>query len=375
MKAPRRPLVLIVDDMADNIDVLADCLESEYDIRSALGGPQALLQAAKEPRPDLILLDILMPGMDGYEVLRRLKADTETASIPVVFVTAMTASRDEVQGLALGAVDFIGRPVTPSIVRARVRSHVALAVARRQLAEQNQLLMQERSLTEGILTRLRETESFNADKLRYVLSSVDSCDGDILLSAFTPDGRQWVLVGDIAGHGPSAAVVAPLLGHMFYTRAATGGDAQSLLRDLNRVMYERLPLQMFMAFALVQVDPQRRQLQLWNGGLPGCLLRSGRGRLSPVESRFYPLGLQPELGDPEWMQRLEFRPRDRLYLFTDGFCECEDESGQSFGEEGVLQQLAELGPRLSLDEVWQAAVRFHGSESFGDDLTLVEVRP
>ena len=374
-RTPRRPIVLIVDDARENVEVLADCLQFEYDLRFAYNGPEALACAVDEPPPDLILLDVMMPGMDGYEVLDRLKSDPATAAIPVVFVTAMTAIRDEVRGLALGAVDFIGRPVSPSIVRARVRSHVALAEARRQLAEQNQWLMHERCLAEDILTRLRETETFDCHKLRYVLSSVDRSNGDMLLSAMTPDRRQWVLVGDISGHGPASAVVAPLLGHVFYSQAAENGDAEALLIELNRVMFQRLPLQMFMAFALVEVNAARDRLRVWNGGMPGCFNRSGRGKLTLVGSAYYPLGLQPNLGETEAPTELVFHPRDRFYLFTDGFCECEDENGKAFGEEAIFALLAEPGPRRSVQGIWLAAARYHGSDQFRDDLTLVELRP
>jgi len=120
------PSILIVDDMPANIRVLADTLKSDYRVRVATSGTKALEIAASEPPPDLILLDVMMPEMDGYEVCRRLKGDPRTSHIPVIFVTAKDEAEEEALGLGLGAVDYITKPFHLPIVRARVRTHVNL---------------------------------------------------------------------------------------------------------------------------------------------------------------------------------------------------------------------------------------------------------
>ena len=123
-----KPSILIVDDVPGNLDVLKDALEDEYIVRAAMNGPLALRLAAMEPRPDLILLDIVMPGMDGYEVCRQLKEDNRTQGIPVIFVTAKSDGKDELEGLQVGAVDYLTKPISPLIVKARVRLHLAWGV-------------------------------------------------------------------------------------------------------------------------------------------------------------------------------------------------------------------------------------------------------
>ncbi|HQN19877.1 MAG TPA: PleD family two-component system response regulator [Syntrophobacteraceae bacterium] len=120
-----RQTVLIVDDAPANIELLSEVLESEYEVLFALSGEDGL-NIAFEEAPDLILLDIVMPQMDGYEVCARLKADPRTQTIPVIFVTAMDLEEDETKGLALGAIDYITKPIRPPIVRARVRNHLEL---------------------------------------------------------------------------------------------------------------------------------------------------------------------------------------------------------------------------------------------------------
>jgi diguanylate cyclase (GGDEF)-like protein len=118
--------ILIVDDEPRNIAVLAEILKSEYKTVAAKSGPQALSRAQSDMPPDLILLDIMMPEMDGYEVCKRLKADDRTKNIPVIFVTAMSEIDDEMKGFELGAVDYITKPVQPALVRARAKTHLGL---------------------------------------------------------------------------------------------------------------------------------------------------------------------------------------------------------------------------------------------------------
>lgn len=126
--------VLVVDDNETNVDILVDTLGEIYDVAVAMDGPSAL-EAVEENPPDLILLDIMMPGMDGYEVCQRLKANQKTRKIPVIFVTAKVQVTDEIKGFAAGAVDYITKPISPPVVKARVETHLKLRNSERHLKE------------------------------------------------------------------------------------------------------------------------------------------------------------------------------------------------------------------------------------------------
>jgi putative two-component system response regulator len=134
------PSVLIVDDERVNIDLLVDLLKPRYRTLVATNGEQALRRAGGQPAPDILLLDVMMPGMDGYEVCRRLKADPATRDIPVIFVTAMSEMGDEMRGFALGAVDYITKPISPPIVEARVKAHLENKHARDFIEDRNRVL-------------------------------------------------------------------------------------------------------------------------------------------------------------------------------------------------------------------------------------------
>ncbi|MGE5271235.1 MAG: two-component system response regulator [Thiohalocapsa sp.] len=137
------PTILIVDDAPENLAVLAQALADTYRVKAARDGQGALQIAAGDPPPDLILLDIVMPGLDGFEVCRRLKGEAATAGIPVIFLTARTQIEDEERGFALGAVDYISKPVSPPVVRARVKTHLQLKASNDLLKNQNQFLESE----------------------------------------------------------------------------------------------------------------------------------------------------------------------------------------------------------------------------------------
>ena len=147
MNAERRSQVLIVDDSLGNIELLGHILGADYGISFASNGIEGLDLATRYPT-DLILLDVMMPGLDGYEVCRRLKANPDTRDIPVVFLTSLESAVDEEYGLSLGAEDFIHKPGSPPVVLARVRNHLLLANAKRELKRHNgelELLVAERT--------------------------------------------------------------------------------------------------------------------------------------------------------------------------------------------------------------------------------------
>ncbi len=182
----QRPRILIVDDMAENLAILLDALKDDFAVVAARNGPKALHLAMAAQAPDLILLDIVMPEMDGYEVCTRLKQLEVTRDIPVIFLTSLEEKESESHGLALGAVDFIRKPIHPITLLLRVKLHLELLHSRRRLEEQNRQLVESARLQEDI-------EHIMRHDLKSPLNAIISLP-EILLEEcdFTASQREFV---------------------------------------------------------------------------------------------------------------------------------------------------------------------------------------
>ena len=166
------PVVLVVDDMPENLAVIGEALQPDFRVRVANSGARALDVVRTVPRPDIILLDVMMPGMDGYTVLERLKDDPDTRDIPVMFITALDADAEEERGLALGAVDYIHKPIRPAIVHARVRAQLELKMMRDVLRDRNINLEHE------VERRIRENHLIQDVSMRALASLAETRDNE-----------------------------------------------------------------------------------------------------------------------------------------------------------------------------------------------------
>ncbi|MBF0425370.1 MAG: fused response regulator/phosphatase [Magnetococcales bacterium] len=372
-----RPTILVVDDAPENIAALKGVLGEESIVRPAISGRVALKAAVVEPLPDLILLDVVMPEMDGYTVYQHLRADIRTRDIPVIFVTGRAEESDEIRGLGLGAVDYITKPFSPPIVRARIRTHLCLRAATQTIAAQNQTLRAERTVIENILLRMRSADCLDDRHLRHLSSPVERTAGDVLLAALTLDGRQMVLLGDFTGHGLAAAIGGPLVSYIFQSLVAQGGSAQVLMREINNQLALRLPADMFFAACLVEVAASRRNAVVFNAGLPGGILVRGASLLREIPSQALPLGIKAMTGLPPPGVVLELEPEDRLFLYTDGVIETRSRRGEMFGSDRLAAFLtAHAAPGGALAELFAHLRHFCDDDRrHDDDITLVEIRP
>ena len=204
MTEMQRPTILVVDDTPDNLAVVGGILESDYRVRIANSGERALRVAASDPRPELILLDIMMPGMDGYQTLERLRADPALCDIPVIFVTAMDAASDEAIGLQLGAVDYVTKPINPAILLARLRTHLELKANRDRLARHNELL------EARVAQRTREVELIKDVSMHALAMLAEKRDNETGNHLLRTRGYIEVLMNDLAGQADFAEELTPL---------------------------------------------------------------------------------------------------------------------------------------------------------------------
>jgi serine phosphatase RsbU (regulator of sigma subunit) len=373
--------ILVVDDTPANIKILADLLRKDYLLSVATSGADALEIAGSQDRPDLVLLDIMMPEMDGYEVCRRLKADPRTQDVPVIFVTAMSEVDDETKGFSLGAVDYITKPIRPPIVRARVAAHLELALARRTLAAQNQVLRDSLAMAAHVQRSLLPKVPPPLPSLEVAgrMIPCDAVGGDYLdfLTGEEFARRGFgVAVGDVAGHGPAAALLMTAARASLRMRASRTGGLAEIVTDLNRCLVADLgDVGRFMTLCLLEVRPDT---VCWvsAGHEPALLVDSGARTIADLEGDDPVLGIDADITFRA--HQVPFRePGQVVALCTDGITEAWNDGGEQFGRERLKQSLLRHAsePATSiLEGVMHDVLEFRGPAPQKDDLTLVVLK-
>jgi sigma-B regulation protein RsbU (phosphoserine phosphatase) len=376
---PEQKLILVVDDTPLNISVITGALKETYRTKVATSGAKALAIAVADEKPDLILLDVMMPEMDGYEVCRRLKADPTTREIPVIFLTAQTDAEDETHGFQVGAVDYVHKPFSPAVMKARVHTHLALRETREKLARQLLAIQKEletaRLIQQSILPQTVPQIDGLDIAARYV--PMASVAGDFYDFIAVDNKHVGILVADVSGHGMPAALIASMLKIALAAQSAHADDPARVLQGLNQALCGKFQYH-YVTAAYVFVDMEKQTLTYAGAGHPPMLMW---GAASPRVRDVIENGLF--LGKFDFATyssvELPLLPGDRGLLYTDGVSETNDPEGAEFGSERFRQFLEaqkngsanQLADRL-LEELARWSARGEG-EDLDDDITLVTI--
>jgi phosphoserine phosphatase RsbU/P len=374
-----KKVVLVVDDAPANIRVVNEILHNSYKVRVATNGAKALEMAATAPAPDLILLDVVMPGMDGYEVCAQLKANPGTQDIPVIFLTGQTETTDETRGFEVGAVDYIHKPFSPAVVAARVQTHLALREARQLLARQLMAIREEletaRQIQLSILPREIPVHAGLDIAARYI--PMTSVAGDFYDFILIDEQRIGIFVADVSGHGMPAALVASMLKIALAAQSANACDPARVLFGLNQALCGKFSGH-YVTAAYALIDTGKRTFCYAGAGHPPLLLRehsSGNVR-SILENGLF-LGYFPTAGYTA--VEIPFQEGDWIALYTDGVTETRDTSQEEFGEAGLRTFLEEHPDGTAaqfadglLERLSQWNGRAPGQEP-DDDVTLLAI--
>jgi phosphoserine phosphatase RsbU/P len=375
----RKTLLLLVDDDPTNIKVVHAILEDAYEIRVATSGPKALDLAKAEPMPALILLDVVMPGMDGYEVCSRLKACQETRDIPVIFLTAKSEVADEIRGFKVGAVDYIHKPFSPPIVTSRVLTHLLLRDSRQQLARQLADINDEMEMAREIQMSILPQETPRIGGLeiaaRYLPMTLVA--GDFYDFILVDDKHLGILVADVTGHGLPAALIASMLQVSLAAQSAHASDPGRVLAGLNRTLCGKFRRH-FVTAAYVFVDMEKNSISYAGAGHPPLLMwRGSTGSASEVEENGLLLGHFPE--ETYSFLHLPLEPGDKAVLYTDGIMEARDPSGCMYGVDlfkRFLDSNHALGANQFVDLLLEELARWSGhpkGHGQGDDMTVLTI--
>jgi len=373
--------VLIADDDHVNRLILKAILAKEgYAVEVAENGREAVEKFAIW-QPDLVLMDIMMPVLDGYEATRQIKDLAGDSFVPVIFLTALSDEAALARCVAVGGDDFLTKPYSRIILKAKIdalervrRLHVTLRRQRDELAGHQRRLMQEHQVAEKVLAKIVHSGNLDAPQIKYMLSPMAIFNGDMLLAARKPSGGLHVILGDFTGHGLSAAIGTVPVADIFYGMTDKGFSIGDILATINDKLRVILPTDVFFAAALLELDATHSKLTIWNGGNPDVLIRRSNGHVDALPSDHLPLGVTENDQLDRGVRVVEIEAGDRIFAFSDGFIEARDASGQMFGIERLTATLAgEPQADALFDDLLRTLGDFVGGLSLGDDLSLIEI--
>lgn len=371
ISSPPMSRVLIIDDIPSNIKMLASILADNYEIFFATSGSEAI-ELLSNQDVDIILLDIVMPEMNGYAVLEKIKSETRLKDVPIIFLSARNAPEDEVHGLQMGAADYITKPFSSAVVKARVHTQLTMKKMNQQLAELTNELLAERQFIESVVQNMVESVEIKSPHIRYWMKPVEKTSGDLLMVASGKNNIQYYFLGDITGHGLSSAVVGPIISYIFYSMTDRGSPLLDIINELNHYLVAKLPPNVFLAGCFIAVDWEKKQMKVWNCAMPDLLVFRDDQLFSRIPSNFQPLGiLISHYGDPEVLDLLK---NDRIFFLSDGLVEVYNAHGQEFGIERLVGVIANIvkqnGP---LQHIHDQLAKYNDSGRQKDDMTIAEI--
>ena len=377
----KRLKVLVVDDTDLNLALITKVVTSEghYAI-TAKNGKEAVEKYLSET-PDLILMDVMMPVMDGYQATTKIRDLAKGKWIPVIFLSAKAQDHDQVKGLEAGGDDYLTKPVNLTLLKAKIKSMQRISEMQRVITENAEQLAayreeneREQRLAQHLLAKIIHNEAINNPLIRHWLMPAANFSGDIIAVAATPGDVLHFILADGTGHGLSAAINAMPVTEVFYGMTEKGFSISSIAQELNRKVKQLLPTERFVAAILVSVDLAQRTMRIWNGGAPATLFVSVEGQiLHHWQPAHPPLGILDNDDFDAKTEMFSWREAGQLILCSDGVAEAESEAGEHFGTERIVQALCHTGFEEQFECLKSAVIDFLGGHSGLDDISLIGV--
>lgn len=374
--------ILIVDDEPTNLVVLTALLVKEgHAIIAATNGQEAI-EKFKMERPDMVLMDVLMPDMDGYEATASIKELCHDDFVPVIFLTALSDEQSLIKGLDAGGDDFLAKPYSRATLRAKIRAmqrirslNIALREQRDELAHYHRKTQEELELAKHVFAAITRNSYHDVSCFQSWSEAQSHFSGDLILSARTPTGDVNLLIGDCTGHGLSAAVGAIPISDIFYAMSKKGFSIGEIIQEMNRKLADLMPKDMFFAACFASVSADGCSLSIWNAGMPDVLVFDRECKTAQrIGSAHLPLGIQKYDWRDMGMQIVDISSNTTVLFYTDGLVEATNEAGEPFGLARLEQALcAEPDRERTADAVTQALRQFTAGARRRDDVSLLAV--
>jgi len=338
--------ILVVDDSATNLQVLARTLQgSGHRILAAKDGPTAI-EIAKKAKPDLILLDVMMPGMDGFEVLRELKSQPETRNILVIFLSARGEVADKVSGLELGAIDYITKPIQGEEVLARVAVHLSRQHLERELRRSRDRLDKELTGAGQMQQLLLPPKLPAHPSIRFgsFYQTSRHAGGDYYDVLPLHGDRLGILVADVSGHGAPAAIVMAMIRAVIHAFPGFADDPPTVMNYINHHFRFLWDTSMYATAIYAVLDPERGKMRLSSAGHPLPLRVGPSGNVDSPQIETSMCLLWQEMPEIPCVE-VPLQRGDRWLFFTDGITDRQSTNETMFDLERLSEALARYRDR------------------------------
>ncbi|GAA3914435.1 fused response regulator/phosphatase [Litoribacillus peritrichatus] len=375
--------ILIADDNETDRMILHAIVKKQgHAVVTASDGVEAVERFIEE-QPELILLDALMPNMDGFEAARRIKELAGEDLVPIIFLTSLKDAESLAKCLEAGGDDFLSKPYNRIILQAKINAfrrmrnmHLTLQKQRDQIVLHNEHLLHEQETAKAVFDNVAHSGCLDSPNIKYLLSPLAVFNGDVLLAARKPSGGMHVLLGDYTGHGLPAAIGAMPMAEIFYALTSKGFTIEEIIREINAKLKAILPTGVFCCACMVDIEFREREMKVWVGGLPTCYLyKKASGERLEINSNHLPLGV---LGSDQFkvkMQVFEVSEGDRVFMWSDGIHEARNDQDVMFGEERLIEIFDRCEkPENLFQDIKGTVEAYLGEAERDDDITLVEVR-
>ncbi len=367
--------ILLVDDQPANLQVLLQTLGSLGCKLLVAKSGEAALTIAQKARPDLILLDIMMPGIDGFEVCRRLKANPVTEKTPIIFLSALDETADKVRGLQLGAVDYVAKPFQPEEVIARVNTNLTIHRLNREVQKQRDELEHELQVVSQLQRNLLPEHLPQVDGVKLAVHYETSlyAGGDYYDVVELPNGRLAILVADAEGHSAPATVMMAMTCALFRSCSTSRAEPDQMVSFINENLC-KVNKESFVTAIYGVYDTRRRTLRIARAGHPFPILyRSSEKKAMEVScDGVFAMGYDSYPQVP--VTELQLEPGDRLLFYTDGITERFSEQMELYGSKRLLQHLESpetAAPATIIEGIIDDLSRFAGARPADDDQAML----
>ena len=377
-----KPTILVVDDAPANLQLMSGLLQENYRVKAATSGEKGLKIALTSPQPDLILLDIMMPEMDGYEVCKRLKADERTKGIPIIFLTAKSEAEDEALGLSCGAVDYIIKPVSPPIAMARIKTHIDLYHQKKALVESQKILAEEINEAAIYIRSLLPSPLEGKVTTSWQHIPCSSLGGDAFGYHWLDEGRLGIYLVDVCGHGVGAAMLCISVINALRSQTLQKtdfGSPQSVLKGLNEAFPMEKQNNKYFTLWYGVYDRKHQQLTYSSAGHPHAILFTGDGNANKefhaLSTAGIAIGVMPDIEFKENV--LPLGSTSKLYVFSDGVYEITQQDGKEMSLDDYTKVMQESFNNLEVlqtEKVLEKITSLKREKGpFDDDFSIVEL--